>query len=156
MHRLPRPTPALAVSLVALFFALGGTAFAVNQKSAPQPRCGAGSVRGVAVISGGQFGLDTLPNSFTSDSKWFTYGWNCGGGKISIRKPPDFPGIEVQFAGNPAQVAVVQANPNGIPNAGSVYRGSDGGFWVSMGGANVGEPGPWQPQSNVPFTIVLM
>jgi len=45
-----RPTPALVISLAALFFALGGTAFAVGSKSAPQARCQTGAVRGIAVV----------------------------------------------------------------------------------------------------------
>lgn len=66
-----KPSPALLVSLVALFFALGGTAFAFGEKAAP-------------------------------------------------------------------------------------HKGADGGWWVTMGGSNTGAPGPWQFQSNIPFTIVLM
>ena len=157
MFRLPRPSPALFVSLVALFFALGGTAFAVGQKVIPsQPRCAPGAIRGIAVLNSGDFGLDTLTNSYTSDSKWFTYRWNCGGGTISVRKPTDFHGIEVYFGGNASDVAIVQADVKGVPNAGSVSRASDGGFLVSMGGSNQGAPGPWEFQNNIPFTIVLL
>jgi hypothetical protein len=157
MYRLPRPSPALFVSLVALFFALGGTAFAVGQRVIPsQPRCAPGAIRAMAVLSTGDFGLDTLTTSYTSDSKWFNYRWSCSGGTISVRKPTDFPGIEVYFGGTSSNVAIVQANVNGVPNAGSVYRAPDGGFLVSMGGSNQGAPGPWEFQNNIPFTIVLM
>ena len=45
MHRFPRPSPALFISLLALFFALGGTAFAIGQKSTPQARCQTGAIR---------------------------------------------------------------------------------------------------------------
>lgn len=49
MRRLPRVSPALVISLVALFFALGGTAFAVGSKElSAQPRCAAGAIRGLA------------------------------------------------------------------------------------------------------------
>lgn len=156
MHRLPKPSPALAVSLVALFFALGGTAFAVGQKAAPQARCAPGAVRAIAVVTGGDVGLDSLSSTYSSDPSLFGYRWNCTGGQISIRKPVDYPGVELQFSGNPANVAVIQSTALGVPNAGSVHHGSDGGWWVTMGGSNVGAPGPWQFQSNVPFVIVLM
>jgi hypothetical protein len=157
MHRLPKPSPAIAIALAALFFALGGTAFAVNQKAAPaQPRCAPGAIKAIAVLNSGQFGLDTLPNSYTDNSEWFTYRWSCTGGTISVRKPPDVRGIEVYFGGNNANAAIVSANVNGVPNAGSVYRAPDGGYIVSMGGSNQGAPGPWEFQNNIPFTIVLM
>jgi hypothetical protein len=156
MHRLPRPTPAFVVALAALFFALGGTAFAVGVKSAPpQPRCTTGAIRAIAVVTGGEIGLDSLPNTYTSDPSLFGYRWNCTGGQIAIRKPVDYPGVELQFSGNPANVAIVSSDALGVPNAGSVKRGADGGFYVTMGGSNVGVPGPWQFQSDVPFTIVL-
>ena len=156
MHRLPKPSPALLVSLTALFFALGGTAFAVGERSVPQARCAPGAIRAIAVVTGGEVGLDSLPNTYTSDPSLFDYRWNCTGGEISIRKPVDFPGVELQFSGNPANVAVVSSDNLGIPNAGSVRHGSDGGWWVTMGGSNVGVPGPWQFQADVPFVIVLM
>jgi hypothetical protein len=37
-----------------------------------------------------------------------------------------------------------------------VQQGSDGGFYVTMGGSNTGVAGPWQVQWNAPFVIVLM
>jgi hypothetical protein len=50
---LPKPSPTLIASLVALFFALGGTAFAVGAKvTAPQPRCATGAIRGIADVDG--------------------------------------------------------------------------------------------------------
>ncbi|MFL5912686.1 MAG: hypothetical protein ACJ768_19225 [Gaiellaceae bacterium] len=156
MHRFPRPSPALFISLLALFFALGGTALAIGEKSVPQARCQTGAVRGIAVVTPGQEGLDSLPSTYTSDGAYFGYRWSCTGGQISIRKPRDFAGVEVYFDGNPADVAILQSTNLGVPNAGSVHKGSDGGFYISMGGANTGVPGPWEVQWNVPFTIVLM
>lgn len=156
MPRFPRPSPALFISLLALFFALGGTAFAIGEKSAPQPRCQTGAVRGIAVVTGGTVGLDSLPSTYTSDPGLFSFRWNCGGGAISVRKPSGFPGVEIQFSGNPSNIAILQSTSLGVPNAGSVRRGADGGFYVTMGGSNTGAPGPWQAQSNIPFVIVLM
>jgi hypothetical protein len=157
VHRF-RPSPALFISLTALFFALGGTAFAVGEKVAPQARCQTGAVRGIAVVNAGQAGLDLsgLSNTYNDNPSFFGYRWSCASGDISIRKPYGFNGIEIQFSGNPAQVAVLQSNNLGIPNAGSVQRGSDGGFYITMGGSNTGVAGPWEVQWNVPFTIVLM
>ena len=155
MHRF-RPSPALFISLTALFFALGGTAFALGTKTVPQPSCQTGAIRAIAVVTPGEEGLDSLPTTYTSDGSYFSYRWSCTGGQISIRKPRDFQGVEVYFDGNPANIAILQSTNLGVPNAGSVYRGSDGGFYVSMGGSNTGVPGPWQVQWNVPFEIVLM
>ena len=157
MHRLPRPSPALFVSLVALFFALGGTAFAVGSKElSAQPRCSVGAVRGIAVLTGGNVGLDSLSSTFSSDPSLFGYRWSCTGGKIMVRKPSDFNGVEVKFAGNPSSIAVVSSTALGVPDAGSVARMPDGSFRITMGGSNTGAPGQWQFQSNVPFVIVLL
>ena len=159
MHRLPRPTPALGVALLALFFALGGTAFAVGSKAlASQPRCATGAVRGIAVVTGGLDGLDSLPSSvYQSDARLFGYRWSCTGGQILVRKPRDQQGIDVQFVGNPSTIAIVSSAANGVPNAGSVSRRqADGSFRIAMGGSNTGTPGPWQFQWNVPFVIVLL
>jgi hypothetical protein len=157
MHR-PKPSPALLVALVALFFALGGTAFAVGSKElASQPRCAAGAVRGVAVLTGGKVGLDSMPASWTSDPSLFGYRWNCAGGKILIRKPADVQGYDVKFVGNSSTVAIVSSANNSVPDGGSVSRQPDGSFRVSMGGANSSTaPGAWQFQSDVPFVIVLL
>lgn len=153
-----KPSPGLIVSLVALFFALGGTAFAIGEKSVPQARCQTGAILGIAVINAGGANddLSSLPSTYSDDSTYFGDRWSCTGGDISIRKPRDFNGVEVMFSGNPADVAILQSTNYGVPNAGSVTKGSDGGFYVTMGGSNTGAPGQWQPQWNVPFVIVLM
>jgi hypothetical protein len=158
VHRFPRPSPALFISLLALFFALGGTAFAIGEKSVPQARCQTGAIRGIAVVNAGDAGddLSSLPSTYNNDSSYFGYRWSCTGGDISIRKPHGFNGVEVAFSGNPANIAILQSTNLGVPNAGSVTRGADGGFYIAMGGSNTGTPGPWQVQWNVPFTIVLM
>jgi hypothetical protein len=156
VHRFPRPSPALFISLLALFFALGGTAFAIGQKSTPQARCQTGAIRGIALVTGGEVGMDSLPSTYQSDDGLFSYRWSCTGGQVVVRKPVDKNGVDVQFVGNPASVAIIQSVANGVPYAGSVTRNSDGSFFISMGGSNVGQPGPWQFQWDVPFTIVVM
>ena len=155
MHRF-RPSPALFISLTALFFALGGTAFAIGQKSVPQARCQTGSVRGLAVVTGGEVGLDSLPSSYQSGNGLFDYTWSCTGGQVLVRKPVDKNGIDVQFPGNPASIAIVSSAATGVPYAGSVSRNADGSFFIAMGGTYQGQPGQFQFQWDVPFTIVLL
>jgi hypothetical protein len=65
-------------------------------------------------------------------------------------------GVDVEFEGNPATVAIVSSAADGTANGGSVARRPDGSFRVTMGGANEGVPGQWQAQWNVPFVIVLL
>ncbi len=158
MHRLPKPSPALFVSLVALFFALGGTAFAIGSKvTAAQPRCATGAIRGIAVVTGGSVqGPGNMLSTYSSDPGLFGYRWSCTGGKILVRKSSHTPGVDIQFVGNPSTVAVVSSDANGVPAGGSVSRLPDGSFHVTMGGSNAGAPGPWQFQNNVPFVIVLL
>lgn len=159
MHRLPRPSLALVVSLLALFFALGGTAFAIGSKElSPQPRCSTGAVRGIALVTGAHVDISSLPSSsYTSNPALFGYRWNCAGKQILVRKDPRADGgVDVKFPGNPSTVAVVSSAADASPNGGSVSRQADGSFLVVMGGSNTGAPGPWQAQWNVPFVIVLL
>jgi len=64
-----RPSPAMVVGLGALFFAIGGSAFAIGQKAAPQARCAAGAVRGLAVVVGDpRVGLANAPTEYSAAS----------------------------------------------------------------------------------------
>jgi hypothetical protein len=157
MHRLPRPSPALIVSLLALFFALGGTAFAIGSKAlSPQPRCATGAVRGIALITGAKTDLSSLTSTYTSASSLFGYRWSCTGRAILVRKDSRAQGVDVKFVGNPSTVAVVSSAADGTANGGSASRQPDGSFLVVMGGSTTTAPGPWQAQWNVPFVIVLL
>jgi hypothetical protein len=158
MHRV-KVSPALCVSLVALFFALGGTAFAVGSKAVPQPRCATGAVRGIAEINP-SYDLSTLTTNLQETPQAFSYAWNCTGGKVYIRKNNN--GIDVQFLGNSGTVATVSGTDGGWPFSGSVSRSSSGFFHVTMGGSNAGSPGPWLALSNrgaeirtIPLRIVF-
>ena len=151
MHRV-KFSPALVISLAALFFALGGTAFAVGSKVAPQPRCATGAVRGIAEINT-SFDLSSLTNNLQETPQAFSSTWSCTGGKVYIRKNGN--GIDVQFIGNPATIATVSGIDGGWPYAGSVSRASGGWFHVTMGGSNSNAQGPWQIQNFAPFVIVL-
>lgn len=158
MHRMPKPSPALVISLVALFFALGGTAFAVGAKvTAAQPRCATGAIRGIAVVTGASVqGPGNMTSTYSSDSGLFGTHWSCTGGKILVRKSSHLPGVDIQFVGNPSTVAVVSSDANGVAYSGSVSRSPDGSFHVTMGGSNTATGGPWEFQNNVPFVIVLL
>jgi hypothetical protein len=156
MRRLPKPSPAVLVSLVALFFALGGTAFAVSSKLAPQSRCTTGAIRGIADVNGESVdGVGNISMTYSSNRGLFGYSWSCTGGSIDVRQSRGALGFDVQFVGNPATVAYVSSEALGVPDAGSISRSPDGSFHITMGGSNTGVPGPWQAQANVPFVIVL-
>lgn len=122
VSRLPSPTTVIA--LVALFFALGGSAFAVGQATlASQPRCAPGAVRGVAVLIGDELkGMANIPSSFTANAKLFARRFNCSGGAITVRRIET--GVfDVRFGGNSANVGVASSALDG---AVSVTRTSDG------------------------------
>ena len=57
--------PGTALGLIALFFALGGSAYAVGERihspSVAQQRCTNGAVRGVAYVTGTSAGMGTFP-----------------------------------------------------------------------------------------------
>jgi len=99
-------TPATAIALVALFFALGGSAFAVGERlqatSVAQQRCANGAVRGVAVVTGDPArGMANLPDQFTGAANVFSRRFNCTGRAVQVRRL----GIgvyEVRFVGNAA------------------------------------------------------
>ena len=152
-----RPSPALLVSLAALFFALGGTAFAIGAKTTPQPRCTTGAIRGIAVVTGGSVqGVGNMGSTYSSDPGLFDYRWSCTGGQIQVRQSNHTQGFDIQFVGNPATVAIVSSDAYGQPYSGSVSRSPDGSFHITMGGSNSNAAGPWQYQLNVSFTIVLI
>jgi len=151
MNRI-KVSPALCISLVALFFALGGTAFALGSKAVPQPRCATGAVRGIAEINT-SYDLSSLTSNMQDTPQAFGYTWSCTGGKVYIRKNGS--GIDVQFIGNPATVATVSGIDGAWPFSGSVSRSSSGYFHVTMGGSNADAPGPWETQNYTPFVIVL-
>ena len=112
MNRMSRLsiTPGMAIALVALFFALGGSAFAVGERiqspSVAQQRCTNGAVRGVAVVTGNPAqGIANVPDTFTSAGNLFSRRFNCAGKAIQVRRT----GIgvyELRFVGNGAPSAI--------------------------------------------------
>jgi hypothetical protein len=138
-------SPALVVSLLALFFALGGSAFALATKAAPQARCAPGAVRGIAEVTGqtGK-GVANIPDQFTSTASYFGRAFNCARGAVQARRL-DTGVYEVRFPNNAASSAVASAQGTDAASA-SVQRLSNGAFHVT-----VGVPGQLEDEA---FTIV--
>ena len=120
-RRRPTITPASALALVALFFALGGSAFAVGERiqpaSANQQRCANGAVRGVAVVTGNPaIGIANIPDRFTSAANVFNRRFNCTGRAIEVRRTA-IGVFEVRFVGNAATTALVGGLGGGYASA---------------------------------------
>ena len=102
-------SPATAIAIVALFFALGGSAFAVGERlqsvSVAQQRCATGAVRGIAAVTGDpSAGIANIPGQFSSSKKLFRRSFNCTGRATQVRRTAQ--GVfEVRFVGNAAQSA---------------------------------------------------
>lgn len=133
MVRRLRPSPSLVVAGLALFFAIGGSAFAVvGRTEAAQPRCAPGAIRGIAEVTGDpKKGMPNMPDTFSSSSVLFAYRWNCSGGAISVKKSGH--GFDVKFAGNAATLGLGTAV---VPDGGAVAvtRNADGSFHVAPAG----------------------
>jgi hypothetical protein len=121
------PSPALVVAGIALFVALGGSAFAVSQ--AAQPRCATGAVRGIAAVTGiPSQGIANVPSQFSSNRALFSRRFNCAGGATQVRRTNT--GIyEVRFPGNGASTAVVSAP---VGHAASVSPVPGGAFQIAL------------------------
>jgi hypothetical protein len=159
MRRSARPSPALFISLLALFFALGGTAFAVGSHAlVAQPRCATGAVRGIAVVNGESVeGVGNMSDKYSTDGGLFGYRWSCTGKPIQVKRTGGgSQGFDIQFIGNPSTVAIVSSDDGQHGYGSSVSRNSDGSFHVQVGGTNGGSPGTYQDQLNISFTIVLL
>ena len=96
-------TPGAAIGLVALFFALGGSAFAVQDRAqgpaVAQQRCANGSVRGVALVTGiAAQGIANIPDGFTGAGNLFGRKFNCTGKAVQVRRV-ETGMFEVRFVG---------------------------------------------------------
>lgn len=133
MNQRPRISPATGIALVALFFALGGSAFAVEERlesesAQAQRACGTGNVRGVAYVTGGPSGTANIPGSFSGAKALFGSRFNCTRKAVHVRRT----GIgtyEVRFVGNPA-IAALASGPAGVQA--SADRIAPGVFRVSV------------------------
>lgn len=105
-------SPATVVALVSLFFALGGTAFAVSEAVRPQARCQPGAVRGFAAVNGDPAnGIANVGGAFTSAKVVFGVRFNCTGPAPQVRRV-DRGVYEIRFPGNGARVAAASALDN--------------------------------------------
>jgi hypothetical protein len=123
--RMRRPSPALVLSAAALFFAIGGSAFAVGQRvGVAQPRCANGAVKGFAYVTGDpRVGIQNMPDTFSGNYGLFSGRFNCAGAAILVRRDHDtfvikFNGITGRTAlvsgiGSNPQVMTVTALPDG-------------------------------------------
>jgi hypothetical protein len=144
-------TPGTAIALVALFFALGGSAFAVGERvsstaAASQRDCGQGNVRGVAHVTGGPSGAANIPGAFTGAKAVFGRRFNCSGRAVQVRRL----GIgvyEVRFVGNPA--------PNAIASGGGGVQASADHIGAGLYRVTVYPSGRADPGDS-PFLVVLV
>jgi len=130
-----RPSPALVLSAAALFFAIGGSAFAVGQRvGIAQPRCANGAVKGFAYVTGDpKVGIQNMPDSFTGNSKLFSARFDCAGAAVLVRRDHDtfvikFNGVTGRTAlvsgiGSNPQVMTVTALPDGSYRITPIHEG---------------------------------
>jgi hypothetical protein len=141
-----RLSPSTVLAGAALFFALGGSAFAISEAVKPQARCQPGAVRGYIVVTGDPAkGIANLPDQFTSAKPEVPTRFNCAGAAPQARRVSA--GVyEVRFPGNASQVAAASAGiaETTIGSLGNgVFRLS---LWV---------PGR-QDAIDTPFTVLVV
>jgi hypothetical protein len=142
--------PTTAVALLALFFALGGSALAVGERlqspNVAQQRCANGAVRGIAVITGGAVGTANIPDQFSGNASLFNRRFNCTGRAVQIRRTAI--GVyEVRFVGNAASSALA-GGPVGVYAAAEAV--SPGVFRVAVYPSGTGDP------VDRPFIVVAL
>jgi hypothetical protein len=123
-----RVSPSTALAGAALFFALGGSAIAVNEAVKPQARCQPGAVRGYVAVNGDPAkGMANFPDQFTSAKPLIGTRFNCSGGAPQARRV-NAGVFEVRFPGNASQLAMVSS---GAAETTVAYIGN-GVFRVSL------------------------
>jgi hypothetical protein len=144
-------TPGTAIALVALFFALGGSAFAVGERiqstSVAQQRCANGAVRGIATVTGvASQGMANFPDSFTAAGNLFGRKFNCTGKAVQARRVET--GVfEVRFVGISGASGVASASGDAYA---TVQAAPGGAFRVTM------HPAGRDDRVDIPFTIVVV
>jgi hypothetical protein len=150
-RRLRPITPATAIALVALFFALGGSAFAVGEHAvsalAAQPRCTNGAVRGIAFVTGPPgAGMANVPDRFSSTASLFSRRFNCTGRGVQVRRVEA--GVyEVRFVGIAGASGVASALGDALAG---VEPSASGAFKVTV------HPAGRDDRVDSPFTIVVV
>jgi len=143
-------TPGTALGLIALFFALGGSALAVGERiqgpSVAQQRCTNGAVRGVATVTGTSAGMANIPDRFTSAGNLFGRRFNCTGKAVQVRRVET--GVfEVRFVGVAGASGV--GSGSGDTYA-AVEPAAGGAFRVTM------HPAGRDDRIDAAFTIVVV
>jgi len=144
-------TPGTALGVIALFFALGGSAFAVGERiqspSVAQQRCTNGAVRGVANVTGNPSqGIANIPDRFTSAGKLFARKFNCAGKAVQVRRVET--GVfEVRFSGIAGASGVGSATGDAYA---TVEPAAGGAFKVTI------HPAGRDDKVDLPFTIVVV
>ena len=148
-----RPSLSTVLAGLALFFALGGSAFAVGDRvlgglaaTKAQQRCATGAVKGIALVTN-----VNVPGQFTSNPAAFARRFNCTGRGVQVRKVAA--GVfDVRFPGLRVQSAVGAALSH---NAGSVSLETqpDGSFRTIVRG--VATEGNVLPTADQGFAIVV-
>jgi hypothetical protein len=153
MNSRLRPSPALVIAGIALLFALGGSAFAIGQKTAPQKRCQNGAVLGIAVVTGIPLhGIENLPGNYTSNRQAFGRRFNCTGKGVQVKHGPSGE-YDVRFPG----ISGVSCLASSLaPAAGSIacQPQPDGSYRVFLRG--VGTIDNVLPPQDVTFLVVLI
>lgn len=150
LTRLLSLRPGTALGLLALFFALGGSAFAVGERiqgpSVAQQRCTNGAVRGIAYVTGTSAGMANIPDRFTGAGNLFSRKFNCTGKAVQVRRVET--GVfEVRFVGVSGASGVGSAA--GDMNA-NVEPAAGGAFKVTM------HPAGRDDRIDTAFTVVVM
>jgi hypothetical protein len=129
--RARRPSPALVLSALALFFSIGGSAFAVGQRLAvAQPRCANGAVKGFAYVTGDPAaGIQNIPDAYSSNAKLFGQRFDCAGGAVQIKRTRD--GFQIKFNGIVGRAAVVSGADGNNADPMTVTPQSDGSYLVT-------------------------
>jgi hypothetical protein len=141
-------SPATGIALLALFFALGGSALAVGQElTVAQQRCANGAVRGIASVVGDPTaGIANVGDQFTSRKVVFARTFNCTGRATQVRRVAA--GVfEVRFVGNKAASAVASSVGDAYANVETTGVGT---FKVSI------HPAGRDDLSDRAFTVVAV
>ena len=121
----------LALSVAALFFALGGSALATRSGAKAAKPCPNGSVRGAVLVTGGKTGIQNIGDKYTSSASVFGYRYSCAGKGVEVKHVTSLPAYDVRFPGNPAKTAIVSADGTTAAMT-SVERQPDGAFRIFL------------------------
>lgn len=143
-------TPGTALGLIALFFALGGSALAVGERlqspSVAQQRCTNGAVRGVATVTGTSAGMANIPDRFTGAGSLFARKFNCTGRAVQVRRV-EAGVFEVRFVGIAGASGVGSASGDALVG---VEPAAGGAFKVTV------HPAGRDDRVDAAFTIVVV